>query len=72
MTAAEAQKALEIALARYGQATYEYERWAARKQETGQAVSKAEADYVQAQSVPQGSSAPAPAPEATPADPAKQ
>ena len=68
MTAAEAQKALEIALARYGQATYEYERWAARKQEAGQAVSKAEADYVQAQSVP----SPAPAPEAAPADPAKQ
>ena len=68
MTAAEAQKALEIALARYGQATYEYERWAARKADASAAVARAEADYVQAQSVP----SPAPAPEAAPTDSAKQ
>ena len=68
MNPTEAQKALEIALARYGQATYEYERWAARKADASAAVARAEADYVQAQSMP----SPAPAPEATPDSPAKQ
>ncbi len=55
-----ATTALRDALTLFGQASYEYERWSQRRQETGAAVTKAEAALAAARAEPP----PVPTPEA--------